>query len=309
MRFISTILASAALLQTAFAASATAQSNGLWSLYYDHLESAKYIDLTHTITPYIPVWAGFGNSNFSRAVDPKTNEIYTYAKDGFEATAYNFKTDQLGTQFDPPAHWDPFGPAIDEIPATVAVRPLVVIDITAKVKKDFGYQMEVADIHAYEKKYGKIPKGSVVFIRSDWSKKWPSLELPLLTKFPGITLPAIKYLHNQRSILFHGHEPLDTDDTPTLESEDWVLHHGHPQAEGVANLDKVAPKGCLVNIGFPKLAGGTGGYARYIAICPSTWKYGISPKTFPEAPLRKYKNELLWDDELKYRLRKDETYA
>jgi hypothetical protein len=50
-------------------------------------------------------------------------------------------------------------------------------------------------------------------------------------------------------------------------------------------------------------------YARYIAICPSTWKYGISPKTFPEAPLRKYKNELLWDDELKYRLRKDETYA
>jgi hypothetical protein len=25
-------------------------------------------------------------------------------------------------------------------------------------------------------------------------------------------------------------------------------------------LDLVAPKGCLVNIGFPKLAGGTGGW-------------------------------------------------
>jgi hypothetical protein len=49
-------------------------------------------------------------------------------------------------------------------------------------------------------------------------------------------------------------------------------------------------------------------YARYIAICPEDWAHGISPKTFPEAPLRKYKNELLWDDEQKYRISKNEDY-
>lgn len=81
--------------------------------------------------------------------------------------------------------------------------------------------------------------------------------------------------------LFHGHEALDTDTTPNLEGEAWLLRNGFTQAEGVANLDKVPEKGALVAIGFPKLRGGTGGYARYIAICPPHWKYGVSVGEVP----------------------------
>ena len=33
---------------------------GLWGVYEQSLKGAKYIDLTHTITPSIPVWRGFG---------------------------------------------------------------------------------------------------------------------------------------------------------------------------------------------------------------------------------------------------------
>jgi len=40
---------------------------------------------------------------------------YTYQEDGFEATDYNLSRDQLGTQLDPPAHWSPGYPAIDEL--------------------------------------------------------------------------------------------------------------------------------------------------------------------------------------------------
>ena len=47
----------------------------------------------------------------------------------------------------------------------------------------------------------------------------------------------------------------------------------YTQAEGVANLNLVPETGCLVAIGYPKLAGGLGGYACYIAICPADWKY------------------------------------
>ena len=39
------------------------------------------------------------------------------------------------------------------------------------------------------------------------------------TRFPGVGLDALKFLHRKRHILFHGHEPLDTDSTPTLEGE------------------------------------------------------------------------------------------
>jgi len=41
-----------------------AQDNGLWSVYENSLKRAKYVDLTHTITPNIPVWAGFRQVEF-----------------------------------------------------------------------------------------------------------------------------------------------------------------------------------------------------------------------------------------------------
>src|SRR5215469_17601227 len=143
----------------------------LWRVYRQSLAKAKYVDLTHTITPTIPVWAGFAKSKFSPAVDPKTGKAWSYATDGFEATHYDLGTDQLGTQLDPPAHWNPDYPAIDELPATFAVRPLVVISIVDQVAKDPKYALQVQDILDWEKKQGRIPEGSVVFIRSDWSKK------------------------------------------------------------------------------------------------------------------------------------------
>ena len=68
--------------------------------------------------------------------------------------------------------------------------------------------------------------------------------------FPGVSLDALKFLHLERRILFHGHEPLDTDTTPTLEGESWLLHNHFTQAEGVANLDQVPEAGALITIGF-----------------------------------------------------------
>jgi kynurenine formamidase len=267
---------------------------GLWQVYDRSLAHAKYIDLTHTISPDIPVWHGFGPSHFSPAVDPKMGKPYTYEKDGFSATHYDLSTDQLGTQLDPPAHWAPEYPSIDELPPSYAVRPLVVISIVDEVKKNPGYQMQESDILAWEKVHGRIPAGSVVFIRSDWSKHWDEKGIAANPVFPGVTLAALKFLHLERHILMHGHEPLDTDTTPTLEGEAWLMHHGYTQAEGVTHLDEVPPTGCLVEIGYPKLKGGTGGYARYVAICPAGWKYGVSVGA-GDAPLPKSAHPLHWD--------------
>jgi kynurenine formamidase len=296
------ILALALLFASAGTASA-ASKPPLWRVYDNSLKGAKYIDLTHTITPHIPVWSGFGPATFAPAVTPDTGRPYTYAQDGFEATRYVLQTDQLGTQLDPPAHWAPEYAGIDELPPTFAVRPLVVISIAKQVKQDFNHQMTVADVKKWEKRYGRIPRGSVVMVRSDWSKQWPDPALATLTKFPGVKLAALKFLHLKRHILFHGHEPLDTDSTPTLEGESWLMHHGYAQAEGVANLDKVKPKGCLIEIGYPKFGGGLGGYARFIAICPPSWKHGVSVGQVPDSPLKKYSSDLQWNTTLGMRTR------
>ena len=219
---ILTLIAGAA----ACAMPANADDVGLWKVYNDSLKGAKYIDLTHTITPKIPVWIGFGGATFAPAaagVDiegyVKKGDIFTYEKHGFEASNYTLPTDQLGTQLDPPAHWAPEYPAIDELPATYTVRPLVVIPMEDKVAKDFGYALKVSDIEEFEASHGRIPEGSVVFVRSGWSKEWPDPALAKKAPFPGVGLDALKFLHQERKILFHGHEPLDTDATPTLEGE------------------------------------------------------------------------------------------
>ncbi|MCE7030790.1 cyclase family protein [Jiella avicenniae] len=282
---------------------------GLWSVYDKALKGAKYVDLTHTITPKIPVWAGFSDPTFAPAKAGKDIEgyaakgnTYTYEKHGFEATDYRLPTDQLGTQLDPPAHWAPEYPAIDELPATYTLRPLVVVSIVEQLKDDPNYALKVADLEAWEKEHGRIPEGSVVFVRSDWSKAWPDPKLATLTKFPQVGLDALKFLHEQRHILFHGHEPLDTDSTPDLEGEYWLMHNGYAQAEGVANLDQVPPTGCLVSIGYPKFGGGLGGYARYVAVCPADWQYGVTIGE-NDAPLPKSDTKLHFDEAAGMRVR------
>jgi hypothetical protein len=56
-------------------------------------------------------------------------------------------------------------------------------------------------------------------------------------------------------------------------------------------------------MGYPKFGGGLGGYARYIAICPPSWKYGVSVGEVPEAPLQQYADILHWDPILGMRVR------
>jgi hypothetical protein len=82
------------------------------------------------------------------------------------------------------------------------------------------------------------------------------------------------------------------------------MHNGYAQAEGVANLELVAESGCLVTIGFPKLGGGVGGYARYIAICPAEWPHGVTVGEVPEAPLAQSAKLLEWDSLRGMRIRR-----
>jgi kynurenine formamidase len=270
------------------------EEKGLWFLYETIFKHCKYVDLTHAFSPTIPVWPGFGNATFKPTVAGadmpgyiEKGQEFTYEKHGFIATSYEILTDQYGTQLDPPAHWEAYGATISDLPATYSIRPLVVIDVHEKVAEDPGYHCSVDDIMKWESEHGLIPEGAVVMVRSDWHKRWSDVARYNKKPFPGVSLAALKFLHIHRNILFHGHEPLDTDTTPTLEGEYWLLHNHYCQAEGVTNLDKVPEAGALIAIGFAKPEGGTGGYARYVAICPPGWTYGQSVLEAPGAPLPK----------------------
>jgi kynurenine formamidase len=257
------------------------------------LSTAKFVDLTHAIEPGMPVWEAFatpkiGAAKCGNAVDGfiGVGDTFSYADHGFVATELALTTDQLGTQLDPPAHWNELGATISDVPATVALRPLVVIDITAAVAADPGYHAQVSDVLAWEAAYGTVPSGSAVLFRSDWSKGWAAYKkIGMPASFPGVSLAALKHLHLERRILVHGHEPLDTDMTPSLEGEAWLMHNNFMQIEGATNLHLVPPAGALLSIGVPKVLGGTGGYARLVAICPPEWPHGATIDAASAAPL------------------------
>jgi len=210
----------------------------LWKVYETQLAGVRYVDLTHDIEPNMPVWEGFNQPQFSDAVARSDvagfvskGSPFTYGGQGFRATAVSLPTDQLGTQLDPPSHWNELGATISDIPPTVTLRPLVVVDITAKVAADAGYHASVADVLGWEAEHGEVPEGSAVFFRSDWSRSWADYAAHgMPATFPGVELAALKFLHLNRSVLVHGHEPLDTDMTPSLEGEAWLMHQHFMQA-------------------------------------------------------------------------------
>jgi kynurenine formamidase len=290
----------AALLGAALAMSlAAAAQEGrraahpLWDFYDSTLRSARYIDLTHALAPGGPIGEGFSDFKVGPTLAGVAipgvidkGEPFSYEKQGVAITAYDLPMDHIGTQFGPPAHLNDHGATIDDIPPTVSLRPLVVVNVAPQVALDPGYQATVADIKSWERRHGPIPSGAVVMIRSDWSKKWNDPQRFTTQPFPGVRLEALKYLHLERHILMHGHEPLDTDNTaPEFVGETWLLKHNFAQAEGVANLDQVPESGALIAIGFAKFKGGTGGFARYVAIAPASWPHGVSLAEQSGAPL------------------------
>ncbi|MGA2410927.1 MAG: cyclase family protein, partial [Candidatus Binataceae bacterium] len=168
-----------------------------------------------------------------------------------------------------PAHFDPNGKTLDELPLKQMILPLVVFDITPMLAKHPSYALTVSDIQAWERIHGRVPAGSFAALRTDMSKDWSGNPSRFKrSPFPAWSLAALRFLYEQRGIVANGHESLDTDTTPDLTSETWLLRNGHWQIEGMANLDKVPATGALIVVTWPKPEHGLGFPARAFAILP-----------------------------------------
>jgi kynurenine formamidase len=232
------------------------------------LAGKSFVDLTHSFGPDTPVWAGFGQAKMTPAVDPQTGQPYTISKDGFRSTYYQM-VGQYGTHVDPPAHFAEGGVTMDRIPLKQMILPLIVLDDTPYLAKDPNHAFSVDDLRAWEKKNGRVPKDSFVALRTDMYKDWDrDPERFKRSPFPAWSLDTIKFLIEQRGVTAIGHESMDTDTTDKMESETYILQHGHFQIEVMANLDKVPPRGALIIVTWPKVMDGLGFPARAFAILP-----------------------------------------
>ena len=241
------------------------------------LVGKTWVDLTHSFEAGIPHWPGFP--------DEKRETIYWYEKgrgtkgNGFFAETFTH-VGQWGTHVDPPAHFVKGLRTVDQIDLKEMILPLVIVDVHEEAAKNPDYILSIDRVKKWETEHGQIPNGAFVAMRTDWSKRWPDAakmenkDAKGVAHYPGWSLPALKYLYEERKITASGHETTDTDPGVATTKDDYsletyILGTNHYQIELLTNLDQVPEAGALVVVSFPKPKGGSGFPARAFAILPN----------------------------------------
>ncbi|KAH9489814.1 hypothetical protein Btru_036392 [Bulinus truncatus] len=229
------------------------------------------IDLSHALD----------TSSIRYPTDPEF--IFTILTRGFEPEGYwlelnKFETpEHIGTHLDAPSHFAKGNWRVHEIPTERLVGPGVVIDIRRQVAKDPDYRLNVADILRWERLYGPIPDGAIVFMWSGWDVRYPNKSLTFNTNtpddlstwhFPGFHQAAVTWLVQKRNVSMIGV------DTPSVDYAKTVKYDVHQimctaskmGLENVNNLGLVPPSGSFI-VALPvKLFNGSGSPVRIIAM-------------------------------------------
>lgn len=247
---------------------------GLWE-ELENLKAKKWVELSHLMNNESPYWSGIPDGAAELG-----NVLFDWGNPMLECRIQQFKfPGQYGTHIDFPAHFDKNGVFAESFSMHDAAFPLCVIDISEKAAADCHYAVTVDDIKEYEAKYGEIPEGAFVALRTDWYKNWPDMNKMSgiaedgSENFPGWSLPALKYIYEERKAAANGHETLDTDASEEtakagdLACERYVLESGHIQIEVLQNLDKVPAAGAILFASWPNFEGANGLPCRAFAIC------------------------------------------
>lgn len=242
--------------------------------YHDEWTDARTVDLTYAFGPDTVYWPsdrhGFELEVVARGA---TDGGYWYEANRMCTAEHG------GTHMDAPVHFARGQLTADQVPVSAGIGPLVRIDVRGAATRDPDYRLSVADLISWEKKHGRIPRGAIVVMYSGWGERWPDAarylgsDIPGDTAhlhFPGFGEAAVRFLIDKRDIRAIGVDTASIDHGP---SRDFAVHRilhgaGKPAFENLANLDQVPAAGAIL-VALPmKIAGGSGGPLRAVAILP-----------------------------------------
>jgi kynurenine formamidase len=225
------------------------------------------VDLTHAVNGSVPAYDPAERSDY------QVKTTATIDKDKYFARNIALP-EHFGTHIDAPAHFARGLWTVDQIPPERLIAPLVVVDVSANVKKDPDYRISVEDIADWERTNGQIPTGAVVIAKTGWESRWKSAnefrngDSKGVMHFPGYSEDAAKFLVEARGVLGLGIDTLSVDYGA---SKDYAVHqytmaHSVYHLENVANVWRVPASGAMVVVAPMKLEGGSGGPVRILAL-------------------------------------------
>ncbi|GAB4211794.1 MAG: cyclase family protein [Roseiflexaceae bacterium] len=223
------------------------------------------LDLTHTLGPNSPVFAGFQPFTMGPGLTHEEHGVCINAISMWEHS---------GTHLDAPYHCSPEGLFVDQIPLEQLVVPAVVIDIRERAAQDHDALVTPDDLHAWEKRHGRIPDNAAVLMLSGWEARIGSTDAFRNTDsdgvmhFPGFGKDASDFLLAERSVAGLGVDTLSLDHGA---SSNFAVHYSFLPTnrwglECLANLGSIPPSGATLIIGAPKFERGSGGHTRVIAV-------------------------------------------
>jgi len=237
--------------------------------------SGALVDLSHDYSEQTVFWPTAEPFKLEKVADGVTPQGYYYAANNFATSEHG------GTHLDAPVHFARGHWAVDEIPLDRLVGDAVVVDVTGPSATQPDYRVTTGDFTAWEQTNGAIAAGSIVLIRTGYSKLWPDAARYLGTAergeaavaklhFPGLHQDAARWLAETRRVKALGIDTasIDYGQSTLYESHRILYERDIPAFENLTNLDRLQPRGAFI-VALPmKIKGGSGAPLRAIAFVP-----------------------------------------
>ena len=235
------------------------------------LSSYRLVDLTHAYSSKTVYWPTSPTTfSLERLAYGKTDGGYFYSANSLCTPEHG------GTHLDAPVHFAEGQRTAEQIPLEQLIAAAAVIDVTARAGADRDYRLLPADVEQFEKQHGRIPPGTIVLLRTGWSRYWPDAKAYMgddtpgdasKLSFPGFGAEAATLLVKERRVAALG---IDTASIDYGKSTDFMVHRiaaaeNVPGFENLTNLDQLPPTGATVAALPMKIQGGSGGPLRAIA--------------------------------------------
>jgi kynurenine formamidase len=235
------------------------------------LSHATLIDLTHAYNERTIYWPTAPTRfRLERLAYGPTPAGYFYA-------SYSFSTPEHGgTHLDAPVHFSERGRTLDEVPLEQLIAPGVVIDVSSAAAAA-DYRLTRDDVLAFERRHGEIASGTIVLLRTGWSRRWPDVKAYLgddtpgdasKLRFPSYGEDAARLLVDTRGA---GALGVDTASIDYGRSTDFMVHRiaaarQVPGLENLTNLERLPATGATI-LALPiKIEKGSGGPVRVVAV-------------------------------------------
>lgn len=238
-------------------------------------EQSQIVDLTHSFGSNTIVWPTEQDFKLLVQHAEDTPGGYYYASNRVEMPEHG------GTHVDAPIHFSKGKQTLDQIPIEHMIGTGVRIDITEQCARDRDYRMTTSDLERWEAEHGRIRDHAIVLLSTGYARFWPGRKDYLGTDlrgqegvralhFPGLHPEAATWLVRERRVKAVGIDTasIDYGQSTKFETHVTLLSQNVPVFENLSNLHDLPARGFDV-IALPmKIAGGTGGPLRIIAVVP-----------------------------------------